>query len=89
MFYFCYLVGVGILDTEELGFDFELSFEWLLNGLAAIWQPFLLGCLVVGVVASLASFVLIRILWHLHILAHIKERAARLHNRQRNKPQQS
>ena len=89
MFYFCYLVGVGILDTKEMGFDFELSFEWLMNGLSAIWQPFLLGCLVVGVITSLASFALIRILWHLHILNHIKERALRLHNRQRNKQRQS
>jgi uncharacterized protein (DUF2062 family) len=88
MFYFCYLIGVEILDTEELGFNFELSFEWLLNGLTAIWQPFLLGCLVVGVITSVASFALVRILWHLHILSHIKERATRLHNRHRKKQQQ-
>jgi len=85
MYFFCYLIGVEILDIESTGFDFELSFNWLLNGLAAIWQPFLLGCLVVGVICSLASFVLVRVLWHLHILQHIKERAARHHNRRSGK----
>jgi len=82
LYYFCYLVGVEILDIEQTGFDFELSFDWLLNGLAEIWQPFLLGCLVIGIISSLASYVLVRILWRLHILQHIKERRARLHNRQ-------
>ncbi len=83
MFYFCYLVGVEILDLEPQDFDFELSFAWLVDGLAAIWQPFLLGCFTVGVISAVASFLLVRILWHLHILSHIKARARRLHNRKR------
>jgi len=86
LYYFCYLVGLEILNTPHSDFNFELSFEWLLNGLAGIWQPFLLGCLVVGVISSLACFLLVRILWHLHILNHIRERARRLHNRRRGRP---
>jgi len=85
MYYFCYLIGVELLGLEQSGFHFELSFDWLFNSLAAIWQPFLLGCLVVGVITSLASYVLVRILWRLHILSHIRARAARLHNRHRHK----
>ena len=89
MFYFCYLVGVEMLQLEPTPFVFELSFDWLLSELAEIWQPFLLGCFMVGSVLSLASFLLIRVLWHLHILNHIKERAARLHNRRRQRKEQS
>lgn len=85
MFYFCYLVGVGLLGVEQEAFNFELSFDWLLDGLSAIWQPFLLGCFVVGTVSALASFLLIRILWRLHIISHIKDRAKRLHNLRRHK----
>ena len=51
-----------------------------------IWQPFLLGCFVVGAAAALASFVLTRILWRLHIISHIRDRAQRLHNRRRRLP---
>jgi len=87
MFYFCYLTGAALLDTEPSGFDFELSFAWLIHELAAIWQPFLLGCLVVGMLASLLCFVLVRVVWHWHILNHIKARAARLHNLRRGKSQ--
>ena len=85
MFYFCYLIGVAILNTPQTDFAFELSFTWLLNELSEIWQPFLFGCLVVGVTCSLAAFALLRLLWHLHIVNHIKERASRLHNRRQTK----
>jgi len=87
MFYFCYLLGAEMLGQEAGGFDFELSFDWLINGLAAIWQPFLLGCFTVGVIAALLAFVLVRVLWHLHIISHIKARARRLHNRHRHLPE--
>ena len=83
MYYFCYLVGVEMLGLEQQRFHFEPSFNWLVSGLANIWQPFLLGCFTVGMITALASFLLVRILWHLHILRHIRIRARRLHNRRR------
>ena len=83
LYYFCYLIGAEILSIEPNRFDFELSFEWLLTELERIWEPFLLGCFIVGAITALASYLLVRILWHLHILAHIRERAERLHNRRR------
>ena len=89
MFYFCYLVGTRILEREPGRFDFQLSFDWLANGLVSIWQPFLLGCFVVGLVLAIMSFILIRILWRLHIITRIKERARRLHNRRRRRAPES
>jgi len=88
MFYFCYLIGVEVLGTDPEHFNFELSFNWLLSELSAIWQPFLLGCLIVGLIASLLGFVMVRILWHLHILSHIKSRGERHHNRRQPGPPQ-
>ena len=85
LYYFCYRVGANLLRLEPNKFHFELSFDWLLTELARIWEPFLLGCFVVGAVSALISYLIVRILWHLHILAHIKERAERLHNRRRHK----
>ncbi|MFT5224674.1 MAG: hypothetical protein ACI8XX_000419 [Polaribacter sp.] len=77
MFYFCYLVGAKILGSNVGGFAFELSFNWLLTGLLDIWQPFLLGCLVVGVTASALSFLVTRVIWRYHILGNIKKRKQR------------
>ena len=72
---------VALIGIEPGPFTFELSFKWLFNELADIWQPFLLGCFVVGTTLAILSFILVRILWRLHIVTHIKERAQRLHNK--------
>ena len=77
MFYFCYLVGSAILGTSGEDFNFELSFDWLVSGLIQIWQPFLLGCLIVGTIASILSFLVVRILWRYRIWTHMKMRRER------------
>ncbi|MFV2032133.1 MAG: DUF2062 domain-containing protein [Gammaproteobacteria bacterium] len=77
MYYFNYLVGSSILGTRADNFNFELSFGWLVSGLLEIWQPFLLGCLVVGSIASLVSFLTVRILWRYRIWTHLKLRRDR------------
>ena len=74
IFYFAYKVGATILNTPERAFTFDLSWEWLGTELAAIWEPFLLGCLVCGVVFGVLGFGLIRLLWRLHIISAIKNR---------------
>lgn len=77
IFYFCYLVGVWILGLNPGEFHFELSFDWLANELALIWQPFLLGCFVVGSASAVVGFLGIRLLWRYHIFQHIRERRKR------------
>ena len=77
MFYFCYWVGAQLLNSNIGDFEFELSFDWLVTGLLEIWQPFLLGCLVVGATTSALSFVLTRVIWRYHILNHLKIRKNR------------
>ncbi|MCP4433401.1 MAG: DUF2062 domain-containing protein [Gammaproteobacteria bacterium] len=77
MFYFCYWIGTLILGVELGQLNFELSFEWLMSGLLEIWQPFLLGCLVVGVVSALLAFICIRLIWRYYIWTHIRKRRNR------------
>jgi len=84
MFYFAYLVGTWIMGEpphlEQS--SFQLSYEWLKNELAAIWQPFLLGCFVTGSVSALTGYGAIRGLWRLHLVRHYRERKARRQARQ-------
>jgi len=77
LFYFAYLVGAKILGTPENEFTFELSTEWLLHGMSLIWQPFLLGCLIMAVISSAVGYTTVRLLWRLHIVQHLKERKLR------------
>jgi uncharacterized protein (DUF2062 family) len=77
MFYFCYLVGVWILGSQSGEFVFELSFEWLATELAAIWEPFLLGCFVVGAASALLGYLTVRFLWLYVVLKNMRLRRSR------------
>jgi uncharacterized protein len=77
MFYFCYLVGVWTLNTPPGHFSFELSFHWLSNELLVIWQPFLLGCLIVAVVSAATGFAVVRLLWRYQVAKQLKRRRSR------------
>lgn len=74
MFYFCYRVGAWLLGTQRTPFHFELSYQWLATELAAIWQPFLLGCFVTGAVSAALGYATIRGLWRLNIVRHLQRK---------------
>lgn len=76
-FYFCYLVGVKVLGIETGDFSIELSIDWWLNGLMAIWQPLLLGSLIVASTASFLGYTLIQLFWRYHLWQHLKNRKHR------------
>lgn len=89
MFYFAYLVGTWIMGAP-VHMDqnsFQLSFEWIKTELAAIWQPFLLGCFVTASVSALIGYGTIRGLWRLHLVHHYKQRKARRAARKEAKKQ--
>ena len=77
IFYFCYWVGTFMLGVEVDQLHFELTYEWLTAELVLVWQPFLLGCLVVGIFAALLTFGFVRLFWRYHIWTHIKNRRRR------------
>ncbi len=67
MFYFAYLVGNWILDEPAHTFAFELTWDWLINRMSDIWEPFLLGCFVLGIVSAVLGYVVIRVFWVLRV----------------------
>ena len=67
MFYSAYVVGTWIIGVPTTTFEFELTIQWLTNGLMAIWQPFLTGCLVLGTISSAIGYASIQILWRVSI----------------------
>ncbi len=77
MFYGTYKVGAWLLGRPEHHFEFQLELEWLLNETGAIWEPLLLGSLLVGTLASALAYFTIRGLWRLHLLQYIKARRER------------
>ena len=73
MFYFAYKVGAWTLGTEVMdmpGWDWET----LKTQLELIWQPFLLGCLICGLVSGVIGYISLRLMWRLHVLRRWRAR---------------
>lgn len=78
MFYGAFELGAFILsDTTSVWPPFELSWIWIETALLLIWKPFLLGCLILGIISSIAGYIIIRLLWRWQIVREWKQRKLR------------
>ncbi|MES9961751.1 MAG: DUF2062 domain-containing protein [Sedimenticola sp.] len=77
MFYFNYLVGALFVGNGAEAADFEMTLEWFSQSMGQIWQPLYLGSLICGIIAALLGYAVMRGLWRLHIVSHLKRRRER------------
>ena len=68
LFYFAYRVGLWGLGMPMPKSDFVFSLDSVMNGLGDIWQPFLFGCLIMGIICSAAGYAGIRLFWRMHVV---------------------
>ena len=77
LFFLAYKVGTFLTDTHLGPFEFELSLNWLFTELRERWKPFLVGCLFSGTVAGLFGFIVVRVLWRIHVVSFWNKRKLR------------
>ena len=77
MFYGAYKLGAWLLGEELQHFEMELSFAWLQHEMSLIWQPFLIGCLVLGIVSALLGYFGIQIAWRRMVVKRWRKRHIR------------
>ncbi len=63
LFFTAYKLGQWVLDTTVREFHFEPSLNWLMTDFISVWQPFLLGCLLLGAGSALIGYTGIRLYW--------------------------
>jgi uncharacterized protein (DUF2062 family) len=63
IFFLAYKVGAVALGVTPETIQFELSWDWITHGLVAIWQPFLLGCLLCGLFFGCLGYFVVNTLW--------------------------
>lgn len=77
-FYFtAYKLGSFLLGTKIRDVAFEISFTWLQGTLLDIWEPFLLGCFLMGFLAGASGYFLIDTLWRVRVIRQWKARQRR------------
>ncbi|MDX1443842.1 MAG: DUF2062 domain-containing protein [Gammaproteobacteria bacterium] len=74
IFYAEYRLGAWLLDMPPGDFSFELSVEWLREGMLYIWEPMLLGTLVFSVTFSALGYFILNWIWMRSAIARYRER---------------
>ncbi len=77
IFLLAYRTGLLLLGLEPQAFDPELSVEWLTHGFINVWQPLLLGCILLGALASLLGFIGLDLLWRASLADYVAARRRR------------
>jgi len=78
MFYGAYWLGAKILNQKPQNINFELSGEWLGTVLGQIWQPFLLGCFVIGGLSSILGYFAVKWLWRYNTVRRFNKKKQRI-----------
>jgi len=68
MYFFTYKVGTWILQLPLEKQEFTLAWEWFTSDFLNIWQPFLLGSIVCGLVAAIIGLLFVRLIWRLMVI---------------------
>lgn len=77
LFYLAYQVGLDVLNQPA---QTEFSLEALLSGLGDMWQPFLVGCFVLGVISSAVGYFGMKAFW----VCNVKKKWAARHKKVRH-----
>lgn len=77
MFFFSYRLGQKLLDLQPRPFQFELSLHWLGNQFLTMWQPLLLGCVILGTLAAITGYVVLDLLWRASLADYLATRRRR------------
>jgi uncharacterized protein (DUF2062 family) len=68
LYFLCYRLGAWVLGVPALPVAFDPSWSWLRETLVLIWQPFLLGCVLMGLIWGTTGYVGIRALWRWQVI---------------------
>lgn len=74
LFYTAYTLGRKVLNASPRPVRPEFSWEWFTSELLTIWQPLLVGSLLLAAVASTTGYLLVRLLWRLNVVRRVRSR---------------
>jgi uncharacterized protein (DUF2062 family) len=67
VYYAAYKIGALVLQSPVQALHFEWTREWLVNELGAVWEPFLLGSLILSTGSAILGYALTRVAWRVYV----------------------
>jgi uncharacterized protein len=75
VYYAAYRLGALLLRYEpQKSFEFYPSWQWLEHGLGPAWKPFLLGCLICGIICGLLGRFGLEYSWRIWAMRRYRRR---------------
>lgn len=81
IFYGAYKVGTIALGTEAGQFEFQLSWDWLVESVNTIGPAFIVGCLICSVVFGGLGYLSMNLLWRRSVLKTWQQRRVKRRER--------
>ena len=78
-YYLAYRLGAVLLNMPPTLFSFEMSWDWLQNGLGPMWKPFLVGCLVCGAVGGVLGYMGLELAWRWRVAMKLRYKTRQRH----------
>ncbi|AIG02329.1 ATP-binding protein [Pseudomonas fluorescens] len=76
--FFCtYMTGTWLMNIPARTLPHELTWEWISGQLSTMWQPFLLGSVVMGLVLGALAYCLTMVYWRWWVGHQWKKRQQR------------
>ncbi len=81
LFYGAYWLGAKILGVSLKTIEFELSWNWISTTFGQIWQPFLLGCLIMAITSSIVGYFATKAIWRYNTVRKLQKKRNRYKNK--------
>ena len=83
LLYLQYKIGSFVLGIPPQKFEFEASFEWLLDKFQTFGGPILLGCFITAILFAIVGNIVVRIIWRISVTTAWTRRVRRLKARKK------
>jgi hypothetical protein len=77
LYWVAYELGASLLQRPALGRDAALGLSWFLDAIGQIWQPLLVGLLVIGSGAGAIGYASVRLVWRVEVARRWAKRRRR------------
>lgn len=77
IYFSTYKLGSWLLGRAPERLHFEPTVQWFASEIGRIWEPFLLGSIVTGLIAGLLGALVIRLLWRVQVTLRWRARQQR------------
>ncbi len=77
MMYFAYLFGNNILNQNPVYEEFHVSMDWIMGAMGNIWEPLIVGTMIIGIVSSIVGYIVMNLIFKLYFYQKLKKRRLR------------